>query len=84
MIHYYFCSLFIHNNVNVKGCSLLFVNYFILFFSLSTGFLLPSYSHASSTEINSEYSVELLTENDGFVSSGDMREEIKLIIKGWF
>ncbi len=69
MIHYYFCSLFIHNNVNVKGCSLLFVNYFILFFSLSTGFLLPAYSHASSTEINSEYSVELLTENDGFVSS---------------
>jgi diguanylate cyclase (GGDEF)-like protein len=37
--------------------------------SFSAGLLLPVFSYASSSEINSEYSVELLTENDGFVSS---------------
>ncbi len=51
------------------GYSLLLVNYFFLLFCFITGLVIPAYSHASSSEINSEYSVELLTESDGFVSS---------------
>ncbi len=49
--------------------SLLFFKYFILLAALVTGITIPVYSYASSSEINSEYSVELLTEDDGFVSS---------------
>jgi len=47
----------------------LFFKCFTLFLTLITGLIIPVYSYASSSEINSEYSVELLTEEDGFVSS---------------
>ena len=49
--------------------SLLLFNYFILLVSFWAGILAPVYSYASSKDINSEYSVELLTEGDGFISS---------------
>jgi len=49
--------------------SLLFFNRFTLFVSLFFGIIIPAYSYASPSEINNEYSVELLTEEDGFISS---------------
>ena len=48
--------------------SLLFFNRFIFFVTLFAGIIIPAYSNAPS-EITNEYSVELLTEEDGFVSS---------------
>jgi len=50
-------------------CSLLFLRYFVLFATFITGLIIPAYGYASLSEINSEYSVELLTEADGFASS---------------
>jgi diguanylate cyclase (GGDEF)-like protein len=47
----------------------LFLKCFVLSFTLLYGLIIPAQSYASSSEINSEYFVELLTEEDGFVSS---------------
>ena len=47
------------------------------------------YKVSGNTELYLQYGPSYwgqygLVNDDGFVSSGDMREEIKLIIKGWF
>jgi ligand-binding sensor domain-containing protein len=50
-------------------CSLLLFNRFTCFVILFVGFIIPAYSNDSSSELTNEYSVEMLTEEDGFVSS---------------
>ncbi len=49
--------------------SLLFFNRFTCFVILFVGIISPVYSNESSLELINEYSVEILTEEDGFVSS---------------
>ncbi len=68
-MHHYFAMTFVGTALTSMKCSLLFFRYFALFISFFAGAMVPAYSYASPTEINSEYSVELLTEDDGFVSS---------------
>ncbi len=50
-------------------CSFLFFKRFIFFVILIVGIIIPAHSNESLSEISNEYSVELLTEEDGFVSS---------------
>ena len=50
-------------------CSLSFVNHFTFFIILYAGVIMPAYSNDSLSSMTNEYSVELLTEEDGFVSS---------------
>lgn len=50
-------------------CSLLLFNRFIFFAILFVGLIMPAYSNEPLSEMANEYSVELLTEEDGFVSS---------------
>ena len=49
--------------------NLLFFNRFIFFVILFFVINIPTYSHESSSEFINEYSVEMLTEEDGFISS---------------
>jgi len=49
--------------------NLLFFNRFIIFITLFVGIVIPAYSDASPPELINEYSVELLTAEDGFISS---------------
>jgi len=50
-------------------CSLLLFNRFTCFIILFLGMIMPTYSNEHSAELINEYSVEMLTEEDGFVSS---------------
>lgn len=49
--------------------SLLFFNRFTFFVIFFVGIIIPTYSLEHPSELNNEYSVELLTEEHGFVSS---------------
>lgn len=49
--------------------SLLFFNRFTFFVIFYVGIIIPTYSLEHPSELNNEYSVELLTEEHGFVSS---------------
>ncbi|MFT6330063.1 MAG: hypothetical protein ACJAYN_001998, partial [Bermanella sp.] len=49
--------------------NMLSVNHFILFFILLVGIVVPAYSNEEPSKLINEYSVKMLTEEDGFVSS---------------
>jgi ligand-binding sensor domain-containing protein len=48
---------------------MLSVNHFILFSILLVGIVVPAYSNEQPSKLINEYSVKMLTEDDGFVSS---------------